>query len=225
MKMNVIDALNARFTCRAFKPDLIPKETMLKIMQAASRAPSWGNTQPWDIYVAAGDILEGIRTEFLSNMANKTPPNTDLALPLPQDWPANLKERYDSLGKARYNILSQEIDQTSLLHVIQECNYRFFDAPAVVYLCMDRSLTTYSMFDLGAVSQSIMLAAQEFGIDSAPAVMLVLYADVIRAAMAIPGKQAIVLGIALGYADRDSIHNHYRSERQPLEEIVKLYGF
>lgn len=221
--MNIIDALNARFTCRAFKPDPIPKETMLKIMEAAGRAPSWGNTQPWEIYVAAGDILEGIRAGFLSNMANQVPPATDL--PMPQEWPDSLKERYNALGKARYNMLSKEIARDKLLPIIQEVNYRFFNAPAVVYLCMDRSLTPYSMFDLGAISQSIMLAAQEFGIDSAPAVMLVIYPDIIRAALAIPETKALVLGLALGYADRDSIHNQYRSERQPMDEMLKLYGF
>jgi nitroreductase len=90
---------------------------------------------------------------------------------------------------------------------------------------MERSLTPYSMFDLGALSQSIMLAAQEFGIATAPAIMLVHYPDIIRKALAIPEDKALVLGIALGYADTDSIHNHYRSGRRSVEEMAKLYGF
>jgi nitroreductase len=221
--LNVIDALNARFTCRAFKSDPVSRETMVQILEAANRAPSWGNTQPWDIYVAAGEVLGGIRTEFLANLADTIPGATDL--PLPQDWPTALKDRYTSLGKARYKLLSEELGRDTLAQIIQERNYRFFDAPAVVYLCMDRSLTPYSMFDLGAVSQSIMLAAQEYGVDSAPAIMLVLYPQIIRKTLAIPEDKAIVMGVALGFADADNIHNRYRSERRSVEETAKLYGF
>lgn len=50
--MDIIDALNTRFTVRAFKPASIDRNTLEKVIEAALRAPSWGNTQPWEIYVA-----------------------------------------------------------------------------------------------------------------------------------------------------------------------------
>jgi len=221
--MNIIDALSARFTCRAFKPDPVPRETVVKILEAANRAPSWGNTQPWDIYIAAGVVLAGIRAEFQTNVANETPFATDLQIPM--EWPAALKERYTALSNERYSMLSKEIPEDTLLQVMQERNALFFDAPVVVYICLDRSLTPYSLFDLGALSQSIMLAAQEFGIATAPAVSLVLFPDIIRKALAIPEDKALVMGIALGYADLDNIHNQYRSGRRSVEEMAKLYGF
>lgn len=90
---------------------------------------------------------------------------------------------------------------------------------------MDRSLTPYSMLDLGSVSQSIMLAAQEFGLATAPAVMLILYPELIHKTLHIPEDEAVVLGIAMGYADLDSIHNQYRSLRRPVDEMAKFLGF
>ena len=108
---------------------------------------------------------------------------------------------------------------------VAERNFRFFDAPVVVYVCMDRSLSPYSMLDLGAVSQSIMLAAQEYGLAFAPAVMLAAYPELIHKALGIPDDKAIVLGIALGYAETGSIHNQYRSGRRPVEEMAELFGF
>jgi len=221
--MNVIDALNNRFTCRAFKPDPVDQDTVLKILAAAQRAPSWGNTQPWDIYVAAGTPLEEIRQAFLTNMAGKVEGQTDLALP--KEWPAALQERYTSLGKERARVLVQELGKEELLNSIMERNYRFFDAPVVFFICMDRSLTPYSMLDLGAISQSIMLAAQQYGLATAPAVMLVLYPQLIRQTLPIPEDKAIVLGIALGQADLANIHNQYRSGRRPLAEMAQLFGF
>ncbi|MEW6423761.1 MAG: nitroreductase family protein [Bacillota bacterium] len=50
--MNVIEALNSRHSVRAFKPDPVTKETLLKIIQAANQAPSWGNSQPWEVFIA-----------------------------------------------------------------------------------------------------------------------------------------------------------------------------
>lgn len=44
--MNVIDALNSRFTVRAFEPDPVHTETILTILDAATRAPSSGDAQP-----------------------------------------------------------------------------------------------------------------------------------------------------------------------------------
>ncbi|MEQ8201044.1 MAG: nitroreductase [Syntrophomonadaceae bacterium] len=221
--MNVIDALNSRFTCRAFRPDPVGKDTIIKILEAANRAPSWGNTQPWDIYVAAGTVLEDLRKEFLTNMAQKVAPKTDL--PLPQEWPTVLQERYTSLGKERAGVLAEELGREHLSQAVAERNFRFFDAPVVFYICMDHSLTPYSMLDLGAVGQSIMLAAQEYDLATAPAVMLVAYPDPIHKALGIPEDKAIVLGIALGCADTSSIHNQYRSRRRPVEEMARLVGF
>lgn len=56
--MNVTDALDSHVTCRAFKPDPLTKETIFQIMEAANHSPSWGNTQPWGIFIASGPALE-----------------------------------------------------------------------------------------------------------------------------------------------------------------------
>jgi nitroreductase len=50
--MDVVDALNTRFTVRASKPDPIDRNTLGRVMEAALKAPSWANTQPWEVYVS-----------------------------------------------------------------------------------------------------------------------------------------------------------------------------
>jgi len=80
------------------------------------------------------------------------------------------------------------------------------------------------MFDLGSLSQSIMLAAQEYGIDSAPAVNLVAYPKIIRKEIEIPDELSIIIGIALGYKDNESLQNTFRSNRRSLDEVVRLNG-
>ena len=55
-----------RHSVRLFKKDKeIPKETLKSIMSTALDAPSWCNSQPWNIYVASGKTLSEIRTEWI----------------------------------------------------------------------------------------------------------------------------------------------------------------
>lgn len=221
--MNVSEALNSRYTCRAFKPDPVGRETTLKILEAATRAPSWANTQPWEIFVAAGKVLDEIRQGYLDNYRKGINRNPDL--PAPQRWPAALQKRIEELGAQRFEAMGIDREDTVARQVLLEQNYRLFGSTAVMYLCMDRSLTPWSVFDMGSLAESIMLAAQEQGVDSAPAVMLVAYPDILRTALDIPDDLSIVLGVALGYGDPDHPQNRCRSPRRPLQEVVRLRGY
>ncbi len=62
--MDVIDAINSRSTARAFKPDPVGKDIILKILETATRSPSWDNSQPWELFVAGGDVLERLREGY-----------------------------------------------------------------------------------------------------------------------------------------------------------------
>jgi nitroreductase len=103
-------------------------------------------------------------------------------------------------------------------------NYRFFGAPSVVFLCMDRTLTPWSMFDMESLAQSIMLAAQQYGVDSAIAFMFASYPDLVRAELRVPDDLAVLIGIALGYADADYLRDRQRSSRRPLKDVVRCKG-
>ena len=115
--MNVIDALNSRYTCRAFKQDPVAQDTVIKILEAANRTPSWGNTQPWNLYVAAGELLEELRKGSLERFSQKVAGKTDL--PVPQEWPEALKQRYITVGK---NVMSPQpgVDKEAIIDTVQD---------------------------------------------------------------------------------------------------------
>jgi nitroreductase len=219
--MDVLEALNARFTCRTFKKDQVKKETVLKIMENATRSPSWANTQPWEIFIAGGDVLKSIRKGFMDSFNDGMPIDPDIP---PSEWPVQHQERMKELGINLYKHLGISRDDTAARNESWRLNFEFFKAPLVVYLCMHETLSEWSMFDLGSLSQSIMLAAQEYGVDSAPAVNLVAYPKIIRKEIEIPDELSIVVGIALGYSDTESLQNTFRSRRRPLDEVVRLNG-
>jgi nitroreductase len=221
--MDVTDALYSRYSTRAFKPDSVDRETITRILEAATRAPSWANTQPWEIFVAGGDVLNGLRHAYLENFHKGVTGKSDL--PRPQQWPPALQKRMEELAAQRYKTAGIGRDDKAARQAIFEANYRFFDAPVVIYLCMDRTLTPWSIFDIGMLAQSIMLAAQQHGLGSIPAVSLASYPYLIRRELEIPDDLLIIFGIALGYSDAQHPQNKFRSPRRPVQEVVRFKGF
>ncbi|MEM7271116.1 MAG: nitroreductase family protein, partial [Pseudomonadota bacterium] len=63
--MDVREALMTRHSCRRFKSDPVPMETVRRILEAAGKAPSGHNTQPWKVYVVTGDTRERISQKAL----------------------------------------------------------------------------------------------------------------------------------------------------------------
>lgn len=220
--MDVIDALNSRFTVRAFKSDPIDRDILEKVFDAALKSPSWANTQPWEIYVAGGEVLNRLRESYIRNLENHVERNPDLAIP--KQWPPALQKRMQALRSERTATLERYCPDKTKLKDLLELNYHFFDAPVVAYICMDRTLTPWSIFDLGLFSQSLMLAACQFGLASAVAVTLAAHPDLIRKELNIPDALMVVIGIALGYEDVENPQNKFRTTRRSVQEAVTFKG-
>ncbi len=221
--ISVIQALTIRCTIRAFKPDRIDRDLLTNILEPALRAPSWANTQPWEVFAAAGEPLERMRKAYADKLKACEARNPDISVP--KEWTPECRARMETLKAERTELLERECKDPSAIPDLQKLNYKFFNAPVVVYLCMDKCLTPWSLFDLGALSQSIMLSAQEQGIGSAVAVTLVAHPDMIRRELRIPDNLAVVIGIALGHPDPDSPQNKFKSSRRRVEEVVRFVGF
>lgn len=220
--MDVIDAIYSRSTVRAFKPDPVEKDIILKILEAATRSPSWANSQPWELFVAGGDVLERLREGYTVRFKRGDSRNLDM--PAPRAWPPAHRERMRALMSAFPRSTSMKTKSDAEMRQALAPNYSFFGAPTVVFLCMDRSLTQWSMFDMGSLGQSIMLAAQQYGVDSAIAVNFASYPDLVRAELDIPDDLAVLIGLALGYTAADQLRDRQRSSRRPLKEVVRCRG-
>jgi nitroreductase len=54
-RIDMLETLLAeRYSCRAFRPDPVPRPTIERILKAAQRTASWCNSQPWQVIVASG---------------------------------------------------------------------------------------------------------------------------------------------------------------------------
>jgi nitroreductase len=220
--MNVGDALRGRRTVRAFLPRPVPRETLEAILSDALRTPSWANTQPWEIFVAGGEVFERIRRISEERTLAKISSDTDV--PFPGAWTPECRARTKELTTGRADVRGTTTEDAAFHHEFLVANRRFFEAPCAAYLCMDQTLSSWSIFDLGAMCQSICLAAQDHGVDSAIAINLVIYPDVLRDELRIPRNLLIVIGIALGYADPAGPEDAFRSVRRPLDDAVRFVG-
>jgi nitroreductase len=99
--------------------------------------------------------------------------------------------------------------------------FRFFDAPAAIIISADKELgESSSFFDCGALTQTICLAALSFGLGTCIVGQGVMFPEVVRSFTGIPSSQRLVIGIALGYPDRDFPANKLISQREPVDDTV-----
>ena len=220
--MNVREALDARYSCRAFTKEPVTRAQIEAIVAAASRAPSWANTQPWEVFVAAGEPLERIRQGYLQRAEEGAERALETAAPA--SWPEAHRARTAELMRVRFGLLGVERDDAEARRRLMQRNFSLFGAPAVAWLCLDRALSPWSLYDLGAFAQSLMLAAAAAGLDSIPAVMLAGWPDIVRAELGVPDALAIAIGIALGHAEREDPLNKLRSPRRSLAELLTVRG-
>jgi nitroreductase len=211
--MTVREALFARHSFRAFLPKPVEKETLRSILEAAQRSPSWANSQPWEIFVVSGAALEKIRQGFAKKREEKVPPAPETTFP--KEWTEDAKRRQRQLGP------DMERDCGEAVKNFGKQNQNFFDAPAIIYVCVDKALSHWALYDAGAWSQSFLLVATEEGIGGIQAAQTVLYPDVIHQAANIPDNLSVAIGIAIGYADRDNKINNFTSSRDPLETAIR----
>jgi len=228
--MDIVEAINQRKSIRAFKSDPVPKETLEEIMELALRAPSWGNTQPWEFVVATGKKLEEIRQGFVEKAAIAAADSPDI--PRPRGFSQPYDTRYRALGRKVFELkgIGREDKEKRMWWILQ--GLRLFEAPCVIYVCIDRAiyqqddaLNIWPLFDCGLVAENIMLLATSHGLGTVAQIQAVLYPDVLRKVLGISDSKLIVLGIAVGYPDWNDHVNQLRSERDPLESVSTWHGF
>jgi nitroreductase len=224
--LELIEAINKRKTTRGFNSTPVPRETLQEIMEKAQRAPSWGNTQPWEFVIVGGKVLDEIKQAFLERAAE--PPNPDL--PFPRKFPEFIRAR---LPYARRQQEPDGRDPREVLKERQTRSSKLYEAPCVIYILTDREMfeqdgehhNVYAVFDCGLIAENIMLLAVEHGLGTVAAAASVRCPEVLREKLEIPESKVIVLGILIGYADQDHPQYKVYSAREPLDDIIKWHGF
>ena len=216
--LSFTEIMKLRHSSRYFLSKPIPKETLKKIMEISLLTPSWGNSQPWTLYIASGATLENIRKEWIAKNKEGNKGNTDIPVGHRNDFS-------DRCQKCMGEIMKQvgEVLNDPNIKVFMDANVVLFNAPTIVYITIPKQRTLYNLFDSGAIEMSIMAAAQEQGVDSVPAYETIKYPEILRKYMKIGDDEDIVIGIALGYEDKENILSKIKAKKLTLDEACHFY--
>ncbi|MFH2129943.1 MAG: nitroreductase [bacterium] len=223
--MELTDALVQRKSIRGFKPDPVPKETIEKILEAAINAPSAMNTQPWEMFVVAGDVLDKIKKGNIEALTSGTPPRPEMAFL--EKFQNEYKQRQVGLAVQLFKLMGIAREDGQAKFGWMQRGFRFFDAPAAIILTYDKILdpALLSYFDLGCLTQSICLAALNYDLGTCIHSQGVMYPQVTRKHVDIPDSKKIFISISIGYPDWDFAANKVQSGREPVTNVTKWFGF
>lgn len=217
--MDALECIRTRMSIRRFKPDPVPGELLMNIIETAMRSPSYKNSQPWEVVIVSGKKKEGL-TELLLNLLERDEqPEPDL--PEPRTWPDNIERRIKDHLLKRSTFLGIDITSPEAQKKAKRVNFRFYGAPHGIFLYQDSSLTEWSILDMGMFAQTLMLAAHACGLGTVPQAFLTDYSREVKRFLGIPDSKRLILGISIGYPDLEDRANSYRSDRVKLDEIMK----
>jgi nitroreductase len=230
------DFLASRHSTRDFLPTPIPQEILDQILKDALTAPSWSNTRPFKVAIAAGGQRERISREFLSrwDVLSKIMRKGILSklriiysrygLPtsnrlIAKPYPSELKPRAERLGKELYEVFGVTRGDTTARNAQWAKNYSFFGAPVEVFVFVHKSLHIYAASDAGLMMQNLILSAHAHGLGTCAQGAVGIWEDVVRKEFEISKNYRLLCGIALGYPS-DSAVNDFAANRIDISEIV-----
>ena len=216
--MKLLEAIENRKSIRKFKPDPLSRVVLQEILQAAFRAPSAINTQPWECWVVGGETLQSLSRELYAEATKEPPSRADFKLT--EIWKDTYLNRMRENGKGLFGLLGIERQDREKRKAFSLSMNKFFDAPQVIFLCLDSSLGDYSLFDCGCFAMNICLLATSKGLGTCIQHSGVHYPDIIRKYVPIPVEKKILVAIAIGYPDEQAVINRFRSTRETLENVV-----
>ncbi|MBK8017713.1 MAG: nitroreductase [Betaproteobacteria bacterium] len=216
--MTLEQLLNDRFSCRAYRPEEVSRETQRRAFAAAQRTPSWCNTQPWQVHVVSGDARDRICRELHGLAAGGQPGNPDFAFP--GSYAGVYKDRRKVCGVQLYESLGIGRDDRDRAHAQALENFRGFGAPHVAFITTEQALGIYGMLDCGLYVMSLMLALQAESVQCIAQAALASYPDAVRRFFGLPDSRRVVCGLSFGLADHSAPINGYRTERVAIDDAV-----
>ena len=227
MSASIVDAaITSRMSARAFTPQPVEKSALEDILRVASRAPSGTNCQPWRVYVLQGESRQSLVNQVCA-AHDAIRANPELATQFseeydyyPQQWVSPFIDRRRENGWGLYGLLGIGKADKDKMHLQQQRNFRFFDAPVGLMFTLNRVMGRGSMLDYGAFLQNIMVAARGRGLHTCPQAAWNSFRSILLPHIGAGPDEMLVCGMALGYAETTEVVNTFHTPRVPVQEFT-----
>ena len=210
--------LDARFSCRGYLPDPVPRGTVDAILALAQRTPSWCNSQPWQVAVTGAAATNRLRDAL--QQPDATEDNSPDIAP-PQAYEGRFRERRRECGYQLYDSVGIAHGDRAASAAQAAENFRFFGAPHFALVTTEAVLGTYGVLDCGAYVNNFMLTARSFGVASIAQGALAARSKFLRRWFELPPERLVLCGISFGYEDPAHPANGFRTTRAPLAEVAR----
>jgi len=217
-------AITSRRSVRAFLSEPVPRATVERILEVASRAPSGTNTQPWQVVVLTGEAKAEMTRKIVAAYDDpaQRAAHVDEYAYYPLEWRSPYIDRRRKVGWDLYGLLGIGKADKAAMHAQHGRNYAFFDAPVGLIFTIDRILQQGSWLDYGMFLQNVMVAARARGLDTCPQQAFAQFHRIIAEHLQLPPERMVVCGMALGWADPDARVNALHTERAPVAEFARF---
>jgi nitroreductase len=213
-----------RQSCRAFMPEPVPEKTIAAVLETAQHAPSWCNTQPWQLTITTGTATEEFRGEMLRHVDEEAARRPARDFAGPSGYSGKRLERRRECGWALYESVSVTRGDRAASRRQARENFAFFGAPHVAIVSTPRELGTYGAVDCGLWMATFLYAAESHGLGAVAQAAIAAHAPFVREYFQVPDDQLVLCGLSFGWRDENHPANGFRTSRAPLEEIVRWVG-
>ena len=220
--VDVYEAVESRRAVRAFSDDPVPKDVLERVLNAATRAPSSGNLQPWHLYVVTGEPLAELKRRA-TGRALAGDPGDEREYPMyPDKLTSPYLDRFSTAAAQRYEALGIERDDPARPVKIAALNSEAFGAPVVLFCYLDRTMGPGQWGDAGMYLQTIMLLLRAEGLHSCPQVMWTMYRKTVSRAVNADDELVLFCGISVGF-EKEGVPR-LRTGRADMTETVNFIG-
>ena len=219
--MNIKEAIEKRFSVRAFTKEVPDIETIKAILKTAGTAPSGGNIQPWKVYVLTENAKNELSKKTLYNFDNGVQEDIEYDI-YPKPLADEYKKRRYECGADMYNALAiGKDDLDSRFKQIRE-NYNFFGAPLGMIITIDKSFGKNGWGHVGMFLENLWLSAIDCGLGICLQESWSIYPKTVKEVTKHPNNEIVWCGVAVGYEDSSNPINQYRTKREDLDSFVKF---
>ncbi len=219
----VFKALESRTSTRGYLDRPVPLQTVERILQAASRAPSGNNSQPWRVHVLTGAARDRLGDAVLAWRATgQDDPAPEYAY-YPDTWPEPYLSRRRANGWDLYGLLGIAKGDRTKARAWHDANFRFFGAPVGMVITRDRRLGLGALIDLGMFMEGVAVAARGMGLDTCPQAAWAHHHAIIRRQLALVPEEMVICGMSLGHADPDALANRLRTGRETVDGFATFH--
>ncbi|MGC8602682.1 MAG: nitroreductase [Desulfomonilaceae bacterium] len=218
--MDLLQTIRQRRSVRSFLNKNIDRSTLESVIKDASNAPSAINMQPWELHVVSSEEITRLSRKLLKMFEERQitcGPGATQKIP----------DKFIDRARRAAEDMTPLIEKmgTDFKTFVNRGSLKFYGAPVVLFVFIDDSFPSQRQIDIGSFLGYLVLSATGHGLSTCPIGLVTSYEDEIKDALNIPENKRLVISVAMGYPDKSTPINQFRSERANLEEFVRWIGF